>query len=159
MKKTKIRFPIGYRYEDVEFTYKLIPYLEKISFLKKPCIHYIQRDNSISNSYNERTKEIFNVLENVLDFYKENEIYEEYKEQLEYIYIRILFCSSLLRMVKIKDKKVRRKLLAETWKKVNTTFPDWKRNRLLKKKSKKNFYMRTLNKITYRIYCSIFRKI
>ena len=32
IEKSKIQFPKGYRYEDVEFTYKLIPYLENISF-------------------------------------------------------------------------------------------------------------------------------
>ena len=60
LEKTQIQFPKGLRYEDVEFTYKLIPHLNKVSFLKKPYIHYIQRENSISNVQNERTKEIFN---------------------------------------------------------------------------------------------------
>ena len=31
LEKHQIRFPKGYRYEDVEFTYKLLPYLEKVS--------------------------------------------------------------------------------------------------------------------------------
>ena len=43
LKQSKVIFPKGYRYEDVEFTYKLIPYIETVSFLKKPCVHYIQR--------------------------------------------------------------------------------------------------------------------
>ena len=124
LEKSKVTFPKGYRYEDVEFTYKLIPYLDKISFLKKPCIHYIQREGSISNNQNERNKEIFDVLEHVIDFYKENDLYDEYKDELEYIYIRYAFCSSLLRTVKIKDEFVQRKLLDLTWEKVNTTFPD-----------------------------------
>ena len=61
LEKSKIVFPKGYRYEDVEFTYKLVPYLNKVSFLKKPCVHYIQREGSISNNQNERNKEIFDV--------------------------------------------------------------------------------------------------
>ena len=32
LEETKILFPKGYRYEDVEFTYKLVPHLNKISF-------------------------------------------------------------------------------------------------------------------------------
>ena len=35
LEKTQIQFPKGLRYEDVEFTYKLIPHLNKVSFLKK----------------------------------------------------------------------------------------------------------------------------
>ena len=138
---------------------KLIPYLEKISFLKKPCIHYVQREESISNLQNERTKEIFDVLDHVINYYKEKNIYDEYKEQLEYIYTRYLLCSSLLRMVKVNDKEIREKLIEKTWTNLNTKFPNWKKNNLLKKKNKKNFYMRTLNKFTYKIYSSIFSRM
>ena len=158
LEKAKIEFPKGYRYEDVEFTYKLIPYLEKVSFLKKPCIHYIQRENSISNSQNERTKEIFDVLDHVIRYYKEKGIYDEYKEEIEYIYARYLLCSSLLRMVKIEDKKIREELLNKTWINLNEKFPNWKKNKILRKnKSGKDFYMKTINKVTYKIYCKIFR--
>lgn len=158
LEKTKIEFPKGYRYEDVEFTYKLIPHLDKVSFLKKPCIHYIQREGSIANSQNERTKEIFDVLEHVLQYYKEYGYYEEYQEQLEYIYTRFLFCSSLLRMVKIKDKSIRKKLLQETWENVNTKFPNWKKNKILNQnRSFKNLYMKSINKVSYKIYGMILR--
>ena len=52
--KNNLYFPKGLRYEDVEFTYKLIPYLNKISYISKPFIHYVQRDNSIINNQNAR---------------------------------------------------------------------------------------------------------
>ena len=160
LKESKIEFPKGYRYEDVEFTYKLVPYLNKISFVKEPFIHYVQRENSISNSQNERTKEIFIILENVINYYKEKNIYNEYKEELEYIYTRYLLCSSLLRMVKIKDKEIRENLLEETWKKLNEHFPGWRKNSILKRnKTLKDLYMKTVNKNTYKIYCKIFRRI
>ena len=157
LEKTKIEFPKGYRYEDVEFTYKLIPYLEKVSFLKKPCIHYVQRQGSISNTQNEKTKEIFDVLEHVIDYYKQNNLYEKYETQLEYIYIRYSFCSSFLRMVKIENEEIKDKLLQLTWENVNNKFPNWKKNKILKKeKSLKNLYMRTLNEKIYKLYCLIF---
>lgn len=155
LEKTKIIFPKGYRYEDVEFTYKLIPHLKKVDFVKEPLVHYIQRDGSISNVQNERTKEIFDVLENVLTYYKENEFYEEYKEELEYIYVRFLFCSSLLRMVKIEDKKVKKQLLEQTYENAYKKFPEWKKNKILKNKSGKNIYLKTINKFTYNIYCKL----
>jgi len=160
IEKNEILFPKGYRYEDVEFTYKLIPYINNISFLKEPLVHYIQREHSISNLQNERTKEIFDVLQHVIDYYKEKDIYEEYNEDLEYIYTRYLLCSSLLRMIKINDKKIRNKCINETWQNLNTKFPNWKKNKILKKKKTlKDFYMKTINKTTYKIYCRIFRRI
>ena len=156
LEKSKIIFPKGYRYEDVEFTYKLVPYLNKVSFLKKPCVHYIQREGSISNNQNERNKEIFDVLGHVIDFYKENDLYEEYKDELEYIYIRYAFCSSLLRIVKIKDQNIQQELLDLTWEKVNTNFPEWKKNPILKsKKDLKSIYLKTINKFTYEMYTTI----
>ncbi len=157
LEKTKITFPKGLRYEDVEFTYKLVPYLEKVSQLPELCFHYVQRENSISNLQNERTKEIFQVLDNVLDYYRQKGFYDDYQVELEYIYARYAFCSSFLRMVKIQDKNLRKKLLKETWEKVKETFPNWKKNKILKQNTAKNIYMRTLNKVTFKLYSQIFR--
>lgn len=155
--ETKVIFPKGYRYEDIEFTYKLIPYLEKVSFLKRPCVHYIQRDNSISNTQNERTKEILEVFDNVFNYYKEKGLYEEYFTELEYTYARVLLCSSLKRMCKIKDKQIRNKLLNLTWKKLNNNFPNWKKNRILKENnSLKGLYMKSVNNFSYKIYTKLF---
>jgi len=162
LEKSDVKFPKGLRYEDVEFTYKLVPYIEKVSFLKKPCVYYIQREGSISNKQNERNKEIFDVLDNVISYYKEKEIYDTYKDELEYIYVRYAFCSSLLRIVKIKDEDIQQKLLDLTWDNVNSKFPNWKNNTILKNnKSLKNLYLRTINKFTFNMYTtllSIFQK-
>ena len=150
---TKIEFPKGLRYEDVEFFYKLIPYLGKISFLKKCFVHYVQRENSIANTQNSRTKEIFTVLDNVIKFYKEKGFFEEYKCELEYNYARLLLCSSLKRMCKIQDRKERNEALKETWNKLNTEFPNWKQNEILQEKGLKNLYMKSLNNVTYKLFC------
>ena len=155
-----LEFPKGLRYEDVEFTYKLIPYINKFAYVDKPFIHYIQREGSIANVQNERTAEIFTVLDEVIEFYKKNNIYEEYKEELEYNYARYLLCSSLKRMCKIKDKKTRKELLQKTWKKLNCNFPNWKKNRILNTVNiDKNKYMKTINKFTYKIYTKVFEII
>lgn len=151
-----LEFPKGLRYEDVEFTYKLIPFINKFAYVDKPFIHYVQREGSIANVQNERTAEIFTVLDNVIEFYKKNNIYEEYRDELEYNYARYLLCSSLKRMCKIKDKTIREKLLTESWKRLNSNFPNWKENVILKTVNiGKNKYMRTVNKSTYKIYSKI----
>ena len=157
--KEKIEFPFGLRYEDVEFFYKLIPSLNKISFVKKYFIHYVQRNNSIVNTQNSKTMDIFKVLDNVIEYYKKNNYYQEYKEQLEYTYTRLLLCSSLKRMCKIDNKDERKMALDKTWNSLNTKFPNWKKNKLLKKNSVKNNYMRSVNRFTYKIYCCILKHI
>ena len=151
-----LEFPKGLRYEDIEFTYKLIPFVNKFAYVDKPFIHYVQREGSIANVQNERTAEIFTVLDNVIEFYKKNSIYEEYRNELEYNYARYLLCSSLKRMCKIKDKTIREKLLTESWERLNSNFPNWKENVILKTVNiGKNKYMRTVNKSTYKIYSKI----
>lgn len=155
IEKTNLQFPVGLRYEDVEFFYKIVPYINKVSFVKKCLIHYVQRGDSIANTQNIRTKEIFKVLDNVITYYKENNLYNEYEQELEYIYVRFLLCSSLKRMCKIEDKKQRKQAVQETWKNINTKFPNWRKNDILKKKSMKNLYIRSNNKITYKMYCLI----
>ena len=152
----KMEFPKGLRYEDVEFFYKMVPYYNKVSFVKEPLIHYIQRSSSISNTQNERTKEIFTIMDNVIKYYKENNLYEEYKTELEYTYTRLLLCSSLFRITKIEDAKIRKQLLNETWTRLNNEFPNWKKNEILNKNTNmKNLYIKSVNKITYKMYCMV----
>lgn len=160
IEENKFKFPKGLRYEDVEFTYKLIPHLNKVSYIDKCFIHYTQRENSIANVQNARTAEIFTILDDVISYYKENEFYKEYEDELEYNYARYLLCSSLKRICKIHDKETRTRLINETWDSLNSKFPNWKQNKILKTVNVgKNKYMRTINKFTYKIYTKLFQLI
>lgn len=157
IQQNKIEFPKGYRYEDVEFFYKLLPYIHTYGIVEKPFIHYVQRENSISNVQNARTKEIIDDLEHVIDYYKEHNLFAEYKEEIEYTYARYILCSSMLRMVMIENKKERKEIINLAWKSLNTQFSEWKENTYLKEKGLKNLYMRTVNDCTLKIYTSLAR--
>lgn len=156
--KNNIRFTKGIRYEDVEFFYKLVPYVESISFVKDTFYYYIQRKDSIANNQNEKTADIFIALYNVLEYYKEKNLYDNYKEELEFIYTRFLLCSSFRRIVKIKDKNIRKRLLNETWINLNSKFPLWKENSILNSNlDKKKKYILSVNRMTYKLYSKLFR--
>ena len=152
-----LEFPKGYRYEDVEFFYKLLPLIHHYGIVQKPFVHYVQRENSISNVQNTRTKEIIDVLGHVMKYYKTNNLFEEYKEEIEYTYARYVLCSSMLRMVMIEDKKERKEIIKFAWKSLNTQFPNWKKNTYLKDKGLKNLYMRSVNNLTLKLYTSLAR--
>ncbi len=111
----KIRFPEDLIYEDLEFFYKLIPYLNKISYIEKYFVHYVQRQKSLSNVQTDKVGDIFKILNNIIDYYKANGLYEEYKIELNYLYKRILLGSSMKRILKIKNKKIKMKLLKDTF--------------------------------------------
>lgn len=159
IKEKNITFPKSLNYEDIEFFYTLIPYINNYYLLNDNLYHYIQRDNSIVNNQNEKTADIFIVLNNIINFYKKNNLFDIYKNELEYLFIRFLLGSSFLRIVKIKNNKLRKELLNKTINELYSTFPNWKNNKLLKIKSKKNIYYKTVNKFTFKIYSFIFKFI
>lgn len=153
-----IKFPKGLRYEDLEFFYKILPQLKKIELINEPLIHYVQRYNSITYVQNEKTADIFAILDNIINYYKWISLYNEYNQELEYMYVRILFGSSFKRMLNIKDKETRRKLLMDSYFNAFENFPDWKSNKILNsKKSLKNLYLKSINIYTYKLYCFILK--
>ena len=161
IKKSIIKelFPVGLYYEDIEFFYKLVPNINKFAFVEEPLIYYVQRENSISNKQDYRTGQILNVLNNVVDYYKKYNLFDKYKDEIEYTYARILLCSSLKRISKVNDQVARNRLLYDTWSSLNTKFPGWKKNKILKTKGKKNLYMKTINKYTYKMYAKLLKYI
>ena len=160
IQKNNVLFPKGLQYEDIEFFYKIIPYINKVSFVKKPLIHYVQRKDSIVNVQNEKVQDIFKIFENVIKYYKENRLYDYYKESLEYSCARILLCSSLKRIVKIVNVADRNKALNNTWVFLNSNFPNWKENKILNNHiNLKKLYLLSVNRHTFKFYCKIFRFI
>ena len=153
-----IKFPKGLRYEDLEFFYKILPQLKKIELINEPLIHYVQRDDSITYVQNEKTADIFAILDNIINYYKWINLYNQYNQELEYMYVRILFGSSFKRMLNIKDKETRRKLLMDSYFNAFENFPDWKSNKILNsKKTLKNLFLKSINIYTYKLYCFILK--
>ncbi|OCN05579.1 hypothetical protein A4S06_08415 [Erysipelotrichaceae bacterium MTC7] len=145
IKEHKLQFIKGLRYEDVAFTYIYIPYIERYELLSEPFVHYIQRDGSIVNTQNEKVRDIYTILDHVFSYYKNHQIYEAYEEQLEYVTIRYIFGSSLKRIVKIEDAKLRNQIIMENWEYLNERFPNWRNNRFLRnQKTMKNTYMKLM---------------
>jgi glycosyltransferase involved in cell wall biosynthesis len=152
-----IRFPVGLNYEDAEFVCKLMPFINTAGFIENPYYHYIQNYNSRYHSFNEKTRDSFTVYDNIVKFYHDNDTYEQYKNQLEYIYLRSRLGASLFRIVRIKDKKLRKRILAENWLDLADHFPGWRKNNYLREdNSLLGRYFKTVNHITYRMYAAVF---
>lgn len=158
IKNNDILFPLDLNYEDIEFFYKVFPFVNKYSILNESLYFYIQRESSIVNKQDEKCADIFKILKNILDYYKYNKIYDKYQTELEYLYIRFLLGSSFLRIIKIPDEKTKEKLLIKTWQILNQTFPNWRKNKILKNSyNLKNIYYKTINKFTYKLYAKLFK--
>ena len=61
-----------------------------------------------------RVGNIFDVLQDVIDYYKVHNIYEEYRDELEYEIVKILLCSSMQRISEVPDKLLRKEHAAFT---------------------------------------------
>lgn len=154
---TGVIFPKGLVYEDVEFFLKLVPHIRRYSYVDDASVHYVQRSSSINNMSSAKTLDILKILDNIYEYYKENGYYEEYKEALEFFFIRIVLCSSFQRMCGVAERKERKRVLKLNYDKLNSTFPDWKKNSILKKRDVKNGkFMRSVNGVTYKLYAEIF---
>lgn len=98
-----VRFKKSVWYEDVEFLYRLFPYVKSIGTVNEPLINYVQRDGAISKTFDKR---IFNYIENwngIVSYYKENGFYDEYFSELEYCYVRYLYNTFINGLAKCGD--------------------------------------------------------
>lgn len=149
VKSLKIDFPDGYRYEDASFLYKLVPYTSHWAYIRKPFIHYLQREGSITHNHNDKVKDMIHVFEDLLVFYKDRGFYEPYHAELEYLFTRFFLGNSFLRTCQINDKADRINTLNLSYSILNNHFPKWRTNPYLKQRGLKNFVFRLMTKNRY----------
>ncbi len=141
-----IEFSKGVWYEDMEFNLKVYPRINSIGVVKEPMYNYLQRGNSITYTYNDKLYDIITNMDTVIKYYKEHGIYEEYKEELEYLYLRYAYATFPKRLAKCKDKKKYKEGIKFAMKKVNEQFPEYKKNRYFKTMGVKGKYIKNFNK-------------
>lgn len=113
-------------FEDLLFTYKCFLKANKISLVDEPLYHYIRtRSSSVMSSFSKKLFDIFDVMDSLNNYYKENAEYERFQESLlavalNHIYIR------LNTKVKFKEIRIKYKFLKESFKYLDKKFPGWK---------------------------------
>lgn len=132
----KFSFQKGIFYEDLNLTPVYVTATRKIGFLEKPFYHYIQRPSSIMNQvqFNEKLLDIFTVLRNVKKEYVKSGIFEEFKDEIEYLYLIHLLRSATLRFLQYDNTEPYLRQINNEMKK---EFPNWKRNPYLHKSNVK----------------------
>lgn len=156
--KSGIEFPEGLIYEDTAFYIKTISFVEKSAYLDEKLVYYYLHGNSTMNANkSHKVSDIFKVLQDILDFYEKNNLYDEFYEELEYFYVKILLCSSLSRIGRVTDKKLKSKMLDETFELVNSKFPAYKKNKYFS--GKIGLYIKFVNRKNSRLISTILGKI
>ncbi len=155
-----IDFPYGDRYEDACWLYCLCPYVKRVGFTGKPYVHYVQKEGSITHNNNDQVKNMIDVFQIIVKYYRDHGLYDMYRDALEYIHIRFFLGNSFLRSARIEDRDDRRETIMLGWNLLNEEFPEWRNNRYLRTlPGMKNRYYRTVSGWNLMIYAWLFRHL
>ena len=151
--ENNIRFKEGIWYEDVELTYRILPYVKKIGVINECFYKYLQRNNSIIRTVDERLYHYISNWNGIIAFYKERNLYEEYKKELEYSYVRYLYATFLKQACNY-DYENYLKAVDAAIKNVKEKFPNYRGNKYFYQ-SLKGIYLllfnRTFSKLLYKM--------
>lgn len=131
IKSLNFSFPTGNRYEDACFLYCLTPHIKRIAFVDEAFVSYVQHDASITHTHNDQVKNMITVFKIIVDYFKSEQLYDQYYDELEYLHIKFFLGNSFLRSAKIKDKKDRTTTIMSGWNLLNQEFPNWHSNHYL----------------------------
>ena len=145
----KVLFKKGVWFEDVEFIYRLLPYVKKIGVIHEPFNQYVQREGSITSTVNPKIYDYIHNMNGVVDYYKKHKLYDEYKKELEYAYVRYIYATFIRSIVKY-DYNEYKKGVNEAIKNVKEHFPHYRRNKYFYK-SLKGLYLVLFNKLIAKI--------
>lgn len=139
-------FPKGIYYEDLGVMPAVAIYANKIEYVEEALYGYFQRANSIMNQpkYNKKFEHIFISLENLTNIFKNENAYDKYIDEIEYLYIEHLLHAACLRFLPFKEGEKNIDRIIEIMK---NNWPHFSKNKYFKKCS-----------IKYRIICNLFYK-
>ena len=148
---SNIRFPERLWYEDLATVYRLIPFADKIGYLKKPLYYYVQQPGSITHSANTiRMMEIITAFNMIQSYFKENGFFEEYYAELEWLCVKHVLYYSAHRFL---TKGFYYNQMNDLYKFVYFNYPDFKNNKYVKEYMPSTYCMDWIvNKKFFRFY-------
>lgn len=133
--------------EDVEFLYKVLPLAYTFSAVNKPLYHYVQREGSLTYVYDKKLYQLIENFDGLVSIYKKDKKYRKYSEELEYSYVRYLYGTFVKRLAKTNDKNEFENGVNIVIEKVNNVYPNYKKNKYIKRIGFKNLYLKYFNKV------------
>ena len=137
--------------EDVQFLYMVYPKIKKIGVIHETLHNYLQRVGSLTYTYNEKLYQLIDSLDDIVNYYKKQGFYQKYYAELEYSYVRYLYATFIKRLAKTKNKVEFDRGVNFVLDKVNTNFPNYKKNKYIKKINGKSLYLKYFNKFLAKI--------
>lgn len=151
-------FPEGMIYEDTAFYIKSLPFIKKHAYLDEALVYYSVRPSStMTKNLGKKVGDIFNVLDDIKEFYRRRNLLGDYKDELEYFCVKIAFCSNLSRIGRVKNGYLRRELLDKTFAYVRKNYPDYRKNRFFV--GKIGMYIKSVARWNSGIYAMVLSKV
>jgi len=127
--ESKIKFSNLKICEDLEFYSKLMIYSNmKYSVVNECLYYYVERKDSLIHTYNKNQDNTLTAVNNVIDFCKNNHLYETLRDELEYLYIAHVIGGYLKRIILDGiDEENFRIIFNE----IKLKFPEWYENKYI----------------------------
>lgn len=153
---TGITYPSRVWYEDIRTTAKLLPLARGIRVLPEHLYDYLNRPGSIMNSANlSRNREILDAMEDILSWYRENNLYAQYESELCAMTVQHVLLAASVRVARADPKSP---LLAEFAAYTRERFPAWKQNKYLPRLPRlKRLALRLVERRQYGLLRLLFR--
>lgn len=88
LEDTGLRYPVGRNYEDLAVTPRFMVNARRVVYLERPPLYYyiihdgsIMRSRNFKKSFEDRKA----AVEDILDYFKSHGLYDEFKDELEYL--------------------------------------------------------------------------
>ncbi len=124
-----IYFPDRVWYEDLRTCPKIFALAKSIATMNDGLYIYLQREDSIMHSAKlERNREIMDALDDLIDWYKQNGLFEMYKNELCRLCVEHVFVAAQVRVLKADTKHP---LLKAMWDYTKHQFPKFRKNKYI----------------------------
>jgi len=151
------RFKKGVWYEDIEILYRLLPHAKTIGIIKEDLYKYYQRQSgNIMSIYNAHVYDYVDNMNGLVEYYKNNDLYDEFYPELEYVYVRYILATFIKTAAQF-EKDEYKKAVNIAIENVRKTFPNYKKNKYLRG-SRKGFYLKHFNKFLAQLVYTVKKK-
>jgi glycosyltransferase involved in cell wall biosynthesis len=123
-------FPKGLLFEDIAVVYPLLLKANKISKVDEALYYYTtNRRNSTTATFSKKRLDIIKTLSSMNDFFRKNDCFERFYEELVFLNIRHIYYR-ILEFFSYSNRKKQRAFLKASFGHLDKSFPDWKKHKL-----------------------------
>ena len=150
---TGIEFKKGVWFEDVEFIYRLLPSIKTIGVIHEHFNQYVQRIGSITTTVNPKIYHYIDNWNGIIDYYKEQKLYDKYKQELEYSYVRYLY-ATFIKQASLYSYEDYQEAVDKAIINVKKQFPHYRKNKYFYQNIKGIYLLlfnKNISKLVYKI--------